>query len=255
MFGHERGAFTGAGTIKQGVFEQADHGTLFLDEIAEMALELQVRLLRVLETGKVKRVGGTKEIDVDVRVIAATNRPTELALREGKLREDLYHRLAVFPILVPPLRARAVDVPLLAAHFLAEMEEAEGRKKELDPTTLEVLCSYQWPGNVRQLRNAVHRAYIMADDRITPGCLLAHIRAAQPMTASGSPKEMGLNLEVGSTLANAERRLIEATLEDNRGDKRATADVLGISLRTLYNRLREYGAATGEAAESEDVSR
>ena len=254
VFGHERGAFTGAAAVKQGVFEQADGGTLFLDEIAEMALELQVRLLRVLETGKVKRVGGTKEIDVDVRVIAATNRPATLTLREGKLREDLYHRLSMFPIQIPPLRSRPGDIPLLVDYFLAEIEKAEGKGKRLDPLTLDALTRYHWPGNVRQLRNVVHRAYIMADDHIVPSCLLPQIRAESVASATATMRatagEDGVSLTVGTTLADAERRLIEATLENQGGDKRAAAEVLGISLRTLYSRLREYGAASEDSEQA-----
>lgn len=252
VFGHEKGSFTGAQAVKQGVFEQASGGTLFLDEIAEMPTELQVRLLRVLELGKVRRVGGSKELEVDVRVVAATNRPVAQAIREGKLREDLYHRLSMFPITMPPLRERMEDVPLLAEHFRAAIAEQEGKDKPFDPETLTALCKYHWPGNVRQLKNVVQRAYILADDRITPACLMPNVvgSTAPPPTRAATRSE-GVSLAVGTTLANAERRLIEATLEQQGGDKRAAAEVLGISLRTLYNRLREYGSNTDDLPDAE----
>lgn len=243
LFGHERGAFTGAATSKAGVFEQADGGTLFLDEIAEMPPELQVRLLRVLETGRVKRVGGNKEIEVDVRILAATNRAAHDAIQAGKLREDLFHRLSVFPIQLAPLRERPDDIEQLADHFLTEVIEAEGFQRHFDPACMAVMRAYGWPGNVRQLRNAVHRAYVVAEgETITPECLPPQVLQHQPATGRGD-----VNLPVGTTIADAERRLIEATLRSRHGDKRAAAKVLGISLRTLYYRLNEYAAADADA--------
>jgi DNA-binding NtrC family response regulator len=241
LFGHERGAFTGATTSKPGVFEQADGGTLFLDELAEMPLDVQVRLLRVLETQQVRRVGGTRQIDVDVRVIAATNRPVAEALRENLLREDLVHRLSVFPILLPPLRERTEDIEELTQYFLEEAAKREGRDKTLAPATWRALLSYRWPGNIRQLRNAVQHAFVLAEgDTITPDCLPRPIRER---TEEVLDEQTSISEFVGSTIAETERRLIEATLQEYGGDKRATAETLGISLRTLYNRLKEYGRA------------
>jgi DNA-binding NtrC family response regulator len=213
-----------------------------------MPLELQVRLLRVLETGRVKRVGGTKEIEVSVRVIAATNRPAEQALREGKLRTDLLHRLSVFPIIIPPLRKRPEDVDVLAQHFLDAVSQEEGKPKAMDPAILDALRAYHWPGNIRQLRNAVQRAYIVADDVLTVDCLPPEVRASSVSTqAPKSASPQNVQVEIGMTVADAERKLIEATIQDCDGDKRAAANLLGISVRTLYNRLREYGAV--DAAE------
>ena len=164
LFGHERGSFTGADRTHKGVFEQAHRGTLFLDEITEMPVELQVRLLRVLETGTLTRVGGTETLRVDVRVIAATNRRREEAVAAGTLREDLLYRLNVFPIALPPLREREDDVELLAKHFLAELNRAEGAGKQLTRAALARLRAHAWPGNVRELRNVVQRAFIVAED-------------------------------------------------------------------------------------------
>ena len=237
LFGHRKGAFTGAAGSHAGVFEQAAGGTLFLDELAEMPLENQVRLLRVLETGRVKPLGASAEVELDVRIVVATNRPAERALADGQLREDLYHRLAVFPIHVPPLRERPEDIEELVAAFAAEAAEHTGVAKRFTPDALERLVRYRWPGNVRQLRNAVQRAHIVADSEITPSCL--------PPPIVDPPRRRGdLAREVGTTIADAERRLIEATLERCSGDKKAAAHALGISLRTLYNRLKEYGAPT-----------
>ncbi len=230
LFGHDRGAFTGASTSRQGAFEVADGGTLFLDEITEMPLALQSRLLRVLESGRVKRVGATKEISVDVRVVCATNRIPAEAVAEGKLREDVFHRLAVFPILVPPLRRRGDDVVILANHFLAELG---GEPIEIEPEAMEVLKRCRWPGNVRQLRNLMHRLAIVAEGNITADLVNAQLGE----THAAGPE---LDVTVGASIAHAERQLIEATLEAKGGDKRAAAAELGISLRTLYNRLQVY---------------
>src|ERR1700761_7197490 len=169
LFGHERGSFTGADRQHKGFFERAHGGTVFLDEVTEMPMELQVKLLRVLETGSFSRVGGVTPIVCDVRIIAASNREPERALAEGKLREDLYHRLNVFPIQLPPLRQRGADIELLARHFLAELNRTENTTKSFSPDSLARLYQHAWPGNVRELRNHVQRAYIMADDVIDSG--------------------------------------------------------------------------------------
>ena len=234
LFGHERGSFTGADRLHKGYFERSHRGTLFLDEITEMPIELQVKLLRVLETNKVTRIGGNDAIIVDVRVIAATNRRPEEAVARGKLREDLLYRLNVFPVHLPPLRDRREDVELLAEHFLAHLNKEHDTSKEFTRPALNRLRSHNWPGNVRELKNLVHRAYILADEHIGLDSLPLGVQEN-----AGS----SLNVKVGTSLGETERRLILATLEDCEGDKKKAAEVLGISLKTLYNRLNEYKTA------------
>jgi DNA-binding NtrC family response regulator len=234
LFGHERGSFTGADRIHRGYFERATGGTIFLDEITEMPFELQVKLLRVLETAAVIRIGGEQPLQVDVRVIAATNRQPEQAVAQGKLREDLLYRLKVFPLQLPPLRERGDDVELLAQDFLAQLNTAEGTAKALTRAALQRLRLHRWPGNVRELKNLVHHIFILADEEIGVDCLPSEIGGTE--TASGA----SLHVKVGISLAEADRRLILATLSECQGDKRTAADVLGISLKTLYNRLKAY---------------
>jgi DNA-binding NtrC family response regulator len=234
LFGHERGSFTGADRLHRGYFERANRGTLFLDEITEMPAELQVKLLRVLETSKVTRVGGNDPLTVDVRVVAATNRRPEEAVAKGKLREDLMYRLNVFPISLPPLRDRREDVDLLAEHFLGLLNKEHDTQKDFTRPALNRLKSHSWPGNVRELKNLVHRAFILADEHIGLDSLPLGVQES-----AGS----SLNVKVGTSLGEAERRLILATLEDCEGDKKKAAEVLGISLKTLYNRLNEYKTA------------
>ena len=244
LFGHERGSFTGADRVHKGYFERANRGTLFLDEITEMPLELQVKLLRVLETSEVVRLGGSEAIKVNVRVIAATNRPPEEALAAGKLREDLLYRLNVFPISLPPLTERREDIELLADHFLAQLNKQEGTSKTLSKAARERLRSHRWPGNVRELRNVVQRAFIMSEDEIGEETLpLSGPRVQVIPAAPGSGEESpasSLVLKVGISVPETERRLILATLENFGGDKKKTAEVLKISIKKLYNRLREY---------------
>jgi len=248
IFGHEKGSFTGAERLHQGFFERAHGGTLFLDEITEMPLELQVKLLRVLETGTFMRVGSTVLQDTDVRVIAATNRPAEQAVANGRLREDLYYRLNVFPIALPPLRERIEDVALLAEHFLGGVGEKEGRAKRFSPAALERLAAYRWPGNVRELRNVVQRAYVMAAGDIVADDWLPTDGVAVPAAAPprGSPDSKmppaSINIALGTSLADAECRLILATLQYFNNQKEQTAAALGVSLKTLYNRLKDYAA-------------
>jgi DNA-binding NtrC family response regulator len=242
LFGHERGSFTGAERTHKGVFERAHRGTLFLDEVTEMPAELQVRLLRVLETGSLTRVGGAETLRVDVRVIAAANRRAEDAVSTGRLREDLHYRLNVFPIELPPLRERDDDVELLANHFLAELNRAEGVDKQLTRSALARLRAHGWPGNVRELRNVVQRAFIVAEDAI--GAEDLPLKAPAAVSPAALPAE-GLVIHPGTPIAEAERRLILATLEQCDQDKRKAAEALGISLKTLYNRLNEYGAKRG----------
>ena len=241
LFGHEKGSFTGADRQHKGYFERAHGGTLFLDEITEMPQELQVKLLRVLETGQFMRVGTTTPISADVRLIAATNRSPEGAVADGKLREDLYHRLNVFPIAMPPLRERGTDIELLAQHFLEALNKQEGTSKSFTPAAIASLYAHTWPGNVRELKNYVQRAYILADEVIDAD--LAPASVAAPESAPI------LTVRVGSTLEEVSRRLIEATLAEC-GSKRKAADMLGISLKTLYNRLAAYKS---EALDDEEA--
>lgn len=233
LFGHEKGSFTGADRLHRGVFERAHQGTLFLDEITEMPLDLQVKLLRVLESKKVTRVGGNAPLEVDVRVIAATNRKPKEALSDGKLREDLYYRLHVFPIQLPALRERENDVELLVEHFLEKLNAETGTKKEVSRAAMQRLVAHAWPGNVRELRNVLQRAFIMAEDVLGLDSI--------PLGTENASGER-LTLQVGMSLAEAEKRLVLATLEQCDGDKKAAAEVLRVSLKTLYNRLNEYRA-------------
>ncbi len=235
LFGHERGSFTGADRSHRGHFERAHEGTLFLDEVSEMPVELQVKLLRVLETGRVLRVGGSAPVDVDVRVIAASNRPPQQAVAEGKLREDLHYRLNVFPLQLPPLRERDDDVVLLAEAFLEELnKDAEGPPKSFTKAALDRLKAHPWPGNVRELRNVVQRAFILAPNDIGVDAL--------PLGVIEERLGTTLSIRVGTPIDEAERRLILATLEHAAGDKKKAAEILKISLKTLYNRLNVYNA-------------
>jgi DNA-binding NtrC family response regulator len=292
LFGHERGAFTGADQRQEGYFEMANDGSIFLDEVTEMPPDLQVKLLRVLEQGKFRRIGGRQEIEIDVRIISATNRDPFKAIEEHKLREDLYYRLNVFPIHVPPLRERLDDIPLLASYFLEMFNDREGKSiTGIEPEVLQALQLHSWPGNVRELRNVMNRAYILAStdtltlsslpDELRPqaavrprlrvleipiGLTLEEIQRrvvaatleyvsgntskadellgipAKPLTPigpvhDGSPT---VAIRVGTSLEEVEKLLITKTLELNHGNKPKTAESLGISLKTLYNKLERY---------------
>jgi DNA-binding NtrC family response regulator len=231
LFGHEKGSFTGADKMRRGVFERASGGTLFLDEITEMPIELQVKLLRVLEAENAVRVGGDQPVAVDVRVLAATNRSPEEAVAAGKLRADLLYRLNVFPIVLPPLRDRGEDVTLLAGTFLGQLNKQHGTAKKLTQASIDHLRKHSWPGNVRELKNTIHRAFIVSGDEIVPENLFEDAPCAIP--ASGNR----LTLDLGITMSEAERRLIDATFQFCNRDKKKTAETLGISLRTLYYRM------------------
>jgi two-component system response regulator AtoC len=237
LFGHERGSFTGADRQHKGFFERANGGTIFLDEITEMPMELQVKLLRVLETGTVMRVGGTQPIASEVRVICATNRDPEKAITDGKLREDLYHRLNVFPIRLPPLRERDTDLEQLAQYFLDELNRVEGTHKTFSRDALVRLYQHPWPGNVRELKNYVQRNFIMADDVIE-----CEVTVVDPL-----PRR-----DDGTTITiRVERRVTMATLAYCGHVKRKAAEILGVSLKTLYNRLETYGGKDGAAPQDE----
>ena len=257
IFGHEKGSFTGAERQHQGFFERAHGGTLFLDEITEMPLELQVKLLRVLETGTFMRVGSTTPQETDVRVVAAANRDPAQAVAQGRFREDLLYRLNVFPLELPPLRERLEDLPLLVKHFLQEIGQREGMAKRATPAALDRLAQYRWPGNVRELRNVLQRAYVMsagpeitdqwlprdmaaaAAAPVAPPRVQAHAPAAA--AAATGDGDARIQVTVGTPLAAVERQVILATLEHFGHHKERTAAALGVSLKTLYNRLKEYG--------------
>ena len=240
LFGHERGSFTGALRTREGVFERANGGTLLLDEITEMPLDLQSRLLRVLETKRLSRVGGSADLPVDVRVIASTNRLPSRAFEEGRLREDIYYRLAVLTIELPPLRDRGEDILVLAEFFLGELNLRNGTRKRLSEELRERFVRHRWPGNVRELRNAVERAYILCDGELNLSDQeMPTLRGAEGASADAD----GIRVTIGTTLDEIERTLILATLRHFEGDKRRAADVLGCSLKTLYNKLHAYKRA------------
>jgi DNA-binding NtrC family response regulator len=236
LFGYEKGSFTGAIRAHAGVFERAQGGTLLLDEVTEMPLDMQTRLLRVLESRKFYRVGASTEFSSDVRVIASTNRCPLQAVQNGQLREDLLYRLAVFPIDMPPLRSRGGDVELLAEHFLTELNVQSRTQKRLSAMSRMTLKQHTWPGNVRELKNCIERAFILGDQTLD---LAPLIQIAARGGDSGSDRER-LDIRVGSRIYDMERSLIEATLDYFKGNKRRAADALGCSLKTLYNKLNGY---------------
>jgi DNA-binding NtrC family response regulator len=235
LFGHEKGSFTGADRQHKGFFERANGGTIFLDEITEMPMDLQVKLLRVLETGTFMRVGTTTPIATDVRIIAATNRSPEKAVTDGRLREDLYHRLNVFPVHIPPLRERGTDIELLAQYFLDQHNREQGTHKTFSRAAIAKLYSHTWPGNVRELKNYVQRAFILSDTVIEPD--MATSNFVEPDNAEV------ITVRIGTPLEEIERRVTFATLASCGNVKRRAAEVLGISLKTLYNRLEAYAKA------------
>jgi transcriptional regulator with PAS, ATPase and Fis domain len=241
LFGHERGSFTGALRTREGVFERANGGTLLLDEITEMPLDLQSRLLRVLETKRLNRVGGNADLPIDVRVLASTNRAPARAIEEGRLREDIYYRLAVLTIELPPLRERGQDILVLAEFFLAELNLHNGTRKRLSEELRVQFLRHRWPGNVRELRNAVERAYILCDGELN----LTEQDMPTLHGIDGGPEARSdeIRVSIGTTLDEIERTAILATLKHFEGDKRRAADVLGCSLKTLYNKLHAYQRA------------
>jgi len=241
IFGHEKGAFTGATDRRTGVFELAHRGTLFLDEIAEMMPATQVKLLRVLQERVFRRLGGRQEISVDVRVIAATNVNPQAAVNNGKLREDLFYRLNVFAIDLPPLRERKEDIPLLVQTFLTEFNRTNGKGiRAVDQEAMYVLERYPWPGNIRELRNVIERATILAD-----GDFIG-VRHLPPLLVTRGEETLPtMTLTPGTTVDEAERRLILLTLDHTRNNTTRAAEILGISLKTLHNKLNRMKEESG----------
>ncbi len=235
LFGHVKGSFTGADRPHDGYFQRAHKGTLFLDEITEMPSSLQAKLLRVLESNRFTPVGGSEPREVDVRIVSATNRDPKEAIASGKLREDLFFRLAVFPLAVPALRERPGDVPLLAEHFLDNLNRSRDGDKKFSREVLDLLERQPWRGNVRELKNAVERAYVLSGDVIEPGAFTLQSPPSETASSSGSIGDL-----VGLPLKDIERQVIMLTLERYGGDKKKAAEVLGVSLKTIYNRLKEY---------------
>src|SRR6266849_2501232 len=250
LFGHEKGSFTGANERKKGLFELADGGTLFLDEIAEMDPGTQAKLLRVLERNEFRRVGGTAKVKVDLSVVAATHRNLEDAIRTGKFREDLYYRLKVVTIVVPPLHERKEDIPALIEAFIADFNRRSGGKIQgIAPQALKILMEYDWPGNVREIKNAIESAAVLATgDTIGPdGFAELAARSARrgpdPVHASATVANSCVTIPLGLPLADAERQIILGNLRRYQS-RAATAQALGMGLRTLYSKLREYGIST-----------
>jgi len=249
LFGHEKGAFTGAVERRAGCFELAHGGTLLLDEIGDMPLPTQAKLLRVLEDSRVRRLGAKNEIQVDVRVIASTNRNLEEAVEKKQVREDLYYRINVFRLHLPALRSRKEDIPLLCEALLADLNRKHGSKvTEIDPAVMALFNEWSWPGNVRELRNVLERAVILAGEgAIRPEHLSPQFFAAPATATRIESRTPGVvELKVGATVDEAERALIFKTLEYTNNNKTRAAEILGISLKTLHNKLKEYGA-TAEA--------
>ncbi len=251
LFGHEKGAFTGALERRAGCFELAQHGTILLDELAEMPSGTQAKLLRVLEDSRVRRLGGKSELSVDVRVIAATNRVLDDALKKGDLREDLYYRLNVFQISLPPLRQRMSDLPLLTETLIAHLNRKHAcNVSYVTPEVVDAFRKYSWPGNVRELRNVLERAVIMAGEGAIQ---MAHLPYDFGVSVGSRPPAQvfepeSVRLPVGTTVSEAEKSLIQLTLQHTKNNKTRAAEILGISLKTLFNKLKEYGAAeSGEA--------
>ncbi len=241
LFGHEKGAFTGAVARREGRFQLAHGGTIFLDEVGETSPSVQAKLLRVLQEKEFEPLGSTRTVKVDIRVVAATNRDLEASVREGRFREDLFYRLNVVPITVPPLRERKEDIPLLAEHFLARFGEKNRKMlKAISGKALDLLVRYDWPGNVRELENCIERAVILArDEVVVPADLPPQIRTLPSEQGQG-----GLALPYGVSLQEMEKALITKTLEDTGGNRTRAAEILGINRRTLQNKLKEYGLNT-----------
>jgi transcriptional regulator with GAF, ATPase, and Fis domain len=244
LFGYEKGAFTGADAPRTGRFETAHGGTILLDEVTEIDLSLQAKLLRVLQEKSFERVGSCKTIHIDVRLLATTNRDLHGEVSAGRFREDLYFRLAVLPLAVPPLRQRREDVLELAAYFLKRSAQRLQREPcSLEPAAQQLLVDYHWPGNVRELENIITRACVLTTTGRVTADELGRWLIGRPQEDDAGPEE---NVPVGISLEEMERRLIEATLEHYAGHRARTAKALGIGIRTLSGKLRQYGYAPRE---------
>jgi two-component system response regulator HydG len=248
LFGYERGAFTGAAARKEGRVERAHGGTLFLDEVGELSGAVQVKLLRVLQEGEIERLGGTQAIKVDIRVVAATNRDLAAAVRDGKFREDLFYRLNVIQVVLPPLRDRVEDVGLLADHFIARASARNGKAvRGLTRAAVQALEAYPWPGNVRELENALERAVVLSRGaELDVEDLPEAVRRASALRAAGAAGAVQpalaldgrtLSVPLGSTMEEIELRVIRETLRHTKGDKNLAAQLLGIATRTIYRKL------------------
>ena len=252
IFGHEKGAFTGALERRTGCFELAEGGTLLLDEIGEMPVATQAKLLRVLEDRKLRRLGSKVETTVDVRVLAATNKVPEEAVARGELRNDLYYRLNVFNINMPPLREHKEDIPDLVQRLLAEMGEKHGRKvAAVSEAVINQFRNYSWPGNVREMRNTLERAIIVCEGAMIETKHLPPGFGQAPVRISAEDPD-SVHLGVGTTVEEAEKQLIIKTLEATNNNKTRAAEILGISLKTLHNKLKEYGSAAAEDAAADE---
>jgi DNA-binding NtrC family response regulator len=258
LFGHEKGAFTGAAERRLGRIELAHGGTLFLDEIGELPPGMQAKLLRVLEDSRVQRLGGKSEVEVDVRVLAATNRPPHKAVKEGKLREDLYYRLNVFHIVLPPLRERKEDIPLLVNALLAAVQRKHDLPvKNVDPDVMDRFLRYAWPGNVRELRNVIERAVILAGEGPISPVHLPHsvgLESSQAVTEPAANQAGRLTLNLGTSLYDAEKALILATLAYTQNNRRRTAEILGLSLKTIQIKLKQYRSTDEDETANEQAA-
>jgi DNA-binding NtrC family response regulator len=245
IFGHERGSFTGAVERRAGCFELAEEGTLLLDEIGEMPIGTQAKLLRVLEDRKLRRLGSKIENDIDVRVLAATNKNPEHAVASGELRGDLYYRLNVFNIHMPPLREHKEDIPAITESILQDMNLKHQRQVSgVDDDMISKLLAYDWPGNVRELRNTIERAVILCSDSHLSARDLPPGFGSRSVLTTPDPSPTAVQVEVGTTVSEAERLLILKTLESTMNNKTRAAEILGISLKTMHNKLKEYGNAS-----------
>ena len=238
LFGHEKGAFTGAAEQRKGRFELADKGTLFLDEIGDMSLTTQAKILRVLQEGEFERLGGVKTIKIDVRLLAATHKNLEQMVEDGRFRQDLFFRLSVVPLHLPPLRERPMDIPALAEHFLKRYCDKNRKDiRTFQAEALEALLAYSWPGNIRELENAIERAVILClDEQVSLQQLPVQVRQAYTETS-----ERPFAIRTGLTLKNMEKELILSTLRQTENNRTRAAEILGITRQTLQNKLREYG--------------
>jgi Nif-specific regulatory protein len=235
LFGHKKGSFTGAISDKRGLFEIADGGTFFLDEIADISPTIQAKLLRVLQEGFFRRVGDTEDRQVDIRIVSATNKELKSEVDKGNFREDLYYRLNVIAITMPPLRERRTDIPVLIQHFLVKIAEKSGQKiKKIEPAAMKAMSRYDWPGNVRELENTIERAVVLAGDR---NITLSDLLIPEAGSRSLAPK----------TLKDQEKEIVLKTLEECEGNKTRTADVLGVSLRWLHYKLSEWNSNKSNA--------